>query len=78
MLYIFNVKVHFSKSAALSRLIWTVVACMTEFTLSKSFASSAKIFMHAMITFGSSFIYIRNNIGPSMLPCVIPLVTFAE
>ena len=52
--------------------------CTSEFTLPKSFASSAKSFMHAIITSRSSFMYIRNNIGPNTLPCGIPRVIFAE
>ena len=53
--------------------------CLHEQVFStKNFASSAKSFMHAVITSGRSFIYIRNNIGPNTLPCGIPLVTLAE
>ena len=67
-----------AQSMALQRLVCTVVACMCEFTLPKSLASSAKSFIHAVITSGRSFIYIRHNIGPNTLPCGIPLVTLAE
>ena len=68
----------FAQSTALPRLIWTAVACTSEFTLPKHFASSAKTFMHAMITYGMSFLYIRNNIRTNTLPRGIPLVAFAS
>ena len=68
----------FVQPTALLRLIWTVVAYTSKLTLLKSIASSAKSFIHAMVTSGWSFMYISHNIGPYTITCGIPLGNFAE
>ena len=44
----------------------------------KIFVSSAKILQLLDISVGESLINIVNNIGPNILPCGIPLSTFAS
>ena len=63
---------------SISKLVCTLMACIFELTLPKSFASSANSFIHDRTTSGRSFINMKNNIGPNTLPCGIPIVTFAD
>ena len=81
MFTFFEIVVHFPYFRpiySISELVCTLMTCIFELTLPKSFASSANSFIHDRTTSGRSFINIKNNIGPNTLPCGIPLVTFAD
>ena len=59
----------------LSKSSWSLHCCSSLFTTEYIFVSSAKSFTTLSTTSGRSFIYNKNNVGPSTLPWGMPLVT---
>ena len=68
---IFHVSAQFSAVVMLS---CKTILLSSDLTLLNNFSSSEKSFKHTLMTSGRSLIKNRNKIGPSTLPCGIPLV----